>query len=282
MDALCCALFPASCCICSNPLLRLTLSPVCETCWNQLPAQGGTLCRVCGEDLGIATYSTGSPRPEEESVCRMCRMAPPPFRRAVAHGVYEGTMRGLVHALKYDGTTPIADGLGQRLALAMAMLAGDAPAEMLVVPVPLHRARQRSRGYNQVELMTKAALRSLRQSHPKWRLTLASGVLSRCRATESQFGLTIRERRQNLSGAFSVPDAGRIKGRDVLLVDDIYTSGATARACSKALLKAGARSVWVATLARAQREGVAFWDPNFGKTAGAPASTGEPVSSLDS
>jgi len=274
MDAVCCALFPASCCLCSNPLLRLTLSPVCETCWNQLPAQGGTLCRVCGEDLGIATYSTGSPRPEEDCVCRVCRMAPPPFRRAVAHGVYEGTMRGLVHALKYEGTTPIAGGLGQRLALAIAMLAGEAPAEMLVVPVPLHRAKQHSRGYNQVELMTRAALKSLRHSHPEWRLALASGALTRCRATESQFGLTIRERRQNLSGAFSVPDAGRVRGRDVLLVDDIYTSGATARACSKALMKAGARSVWVATLARAQREGVAFWDPNFGKTAGAPASMG--------
>jgi ComF family protein len=197
----------------------------------------------------------------------------------VAHGVYQGRLRGLVHALKYEGTTPVADGLGKRLALAIASLAAEAPSEMIVVPVPLHRSKQRSRGYNQVELLTKAALKSLRRSHPSWRLTLASGALTRSRATESQFGLTLRQRRLNLSGAFSVPEAGRVMGRDVLLIDDIYTSGATARACSKALLAAGAASVWVATLARAQREGVAFWNPNIGNTAGALANVREPVSS---
>jgi ComF family protein len=279
MDALCCALFPASCCLCGNSLLRLTLSPVCDSCWNQLPAQSGTLCRICGEDLGIATFSTGCPRPEEDCVCQVCRLAPPPFRRAVAYGVYQGRLRGLVHALKYEGTTPVADGLGQRLAAAIASLAAEAPSEMLVVPVPLHRSKQSSRGYNQVELLTKAALKSMRRSHPAWRLTLASGALSRSRATESQFELTLRQRRLNLSGAFSVPEAGRVKGRDVLLIDDIYTSGATARACSKALLTAGAASVWVATLARAQREGVAFWNPNFGNTAGTLVNVREPASS---
>lgn len=241
------------------------------------------LCRICGEDLGIATFSTGSPRPEEDCVCQTCRLVPPPFRRAVAHGVYQGTLRGLIHALKYEGTTTVATGLGQQVAAAIATLAADAPFEgeqdMLVVPVPLHRSKQRSRGYNQVELLARAALKSLRRNHPSWRLTLANGVLSRSRATESQFGLTLRQRRQNLSGAFSVPEASRVKGRDVLLLDDIYTSGATARACSKALLQAGARSVWVVTLARAQREGVAFWNPNFGKTAGTQANVREPVSS---
>ena len=269
MDALGCALFPASCCACGNPLLRLTLSPVCDSCWNKLPAQSGTVCRVCGEDLGIATFSTGNPRQAEDCVCQVCRLAPPPFRRAVAHGIYQGTLRDLIHSLKYERVTPIANGLGYRLASAIARLAGEAPSEMLVIPVPQHRSKQRSRGYNQAELLARAALKILRHTHPEWKLQLSSETLVRSRETASQFGLTIRQRRDNLRGVFSVPDGERVAGLDILLIDDIYTSGATARACGKALIKAGAASVWVATLARAQREGVAFWDPNFGKTAGA-------------
>ena len=94
---------------------------------------------------------------------------------------------------------------------------------------------------------------ALRSSHPDWRLTLAPAALLRQRATESQAGLTPRQRRLNLRGAFRVSDPAIVVGRDVLVIDDILTTGATARAASQALLRAGARSVWVATLARAQR-----------------------------
>lgn len=232
-----------------------------------LPVQGGTLCRICGEDLGIATFSTGNPRPEEDCVCRVCRMDPPPFRRAVAHGAYQGTLRTLIHSLKYERITPVSNGLGHLLASAMAQLAAETPSEMLVVPVPLHRSKRRTRGYNQAELLTQAALKVLRRTHPEWKLRLASEVLVRSRRTATQFELSARQRRDNVRGVFSVPEPRAVAGRDILLVDDIYTTGATARACSKTLLKAGAASVWVATLARAQREGVAFWDPKFGKTA---------------
>jgi ComF family protein len=282
MDALGCALFPASCCVCSNPLLRFTSTPVCDPCWNLLPAQSGTLCTICGEDLGVATFSTGNPRPAADCFCRACSMAPPPFRRAVSHGVYQGTMRALVHAFKYDRITPLADRLGAHLASAIATLAPDAPGKLLVVPVPLHGSKKRNRGFNQAELLARGAIKSLRQSSPSFDLQLAVGVLMRSHTTASQFGLTLHQRRENLRGVFSVPNPARVAGRDVLLVDDIYTSGATARACSKALLKAGAASVWVATLARAQREGVAFWNPNFGKTAGAFGNPREPVSSSGS
>jgi len=240
------------------------------------------LCCVCGENIGIATFPGGYLAFEEENYCRVCRMSPPPFRKAVAHGVYEGTLRGLIHALKYERTTTVADALGMRLADAISMLAAEAPQQMLVVPVPLHRSKRNSRGYNQSELLARAALKTLRRTHPEWKLEMGSGTLMRSRATESQSGLSTHQRRENLRGVFSVPDAGRLAGRDVLLVDDIYTTGATARACSKALLKAGANSVWVATLARAQRDGVALWDANFGKTAGTVDRAGEPVSSIGS
>jgi len=240
------------------------------------------LCCVCGENIGMASFPGGYLASPEESYCRVCRMAPPPFRKAVAHGVYEGTLRSLIHALKYERTTAVADALGMQLADAISLLAPEAPLRMLVVPVPLYIAKRHSRGFNQSELLAKAALRSLRRTHPDWKLKLGRGTLMRSRATESQSGLSTRQRRLNLRGVFSVPKPDRIAGRDVLLVDDIYTTGATARACSKALLKAGAKSVWVATLARSQREGVALWDANFGKTAGTVDRADEPVSSIGS
>jgi ComF family protein len=161
-------------------------------------------------------------------------------------------MKAAIHALKYDGLHPAARGLGQMLAGAIAQLAADAPAEMLVVPVPLHRSKYSQRGFNQARLLAVHALGFLRKSHPAWRLTLASSTLMRLRATESQAGLTFRQRRLNVSGAFTVSDPAAVNLKHILIVDDIFTTGATARAAAQALVRAGAASVWVATLARAR------------------------------
>jgi ComF family protein len=162
-------------------------------------------------------------------------------------------MRSAIHALKYDHLHPAARGLGRMLALAITQLAGEAPAEMLVVPVPLHRRKYTERGFNQARSLAVHALASLRTSHPEWRLTLASSTLMRLRATESQAGLTSRQRRLNVRGAFVVSDPAAVTFKHVLIVDDIFTTGATVRAAAFALNKAGAASVWVATLARARR-----------------------------
>ncbi len=170
-------------------------------------------------------------------------------------------MREATHALKYDRMHPAARGLGRMLAEAIAQLAAEAPAEMLVVPVPLHRSKYARRGFNQSRSLAAEALQFLRKSHPQWRLTLAPSTLMRLRATESQAGLTPRQRRINVRGAFSVSDPSWVGGRHVLLVDDILTTGATARAAAQTLLRAGAASVWVATLARAQR--AAGFGPRF-------------------
>jgi ComF family protein len=162
-------------------------------------------------------------------------------------------MRDAIHALKYGGIRPAARKLGRMLAEAVAQLATEAPAEMLVIPVPLHRSKSAQRGFNQARLLAIYALDSLRTSHPDWRLTLAPKTLMRLRATESQAGLTPRERRLNVRAAFSVSDPSAVNSKHILLIDDILTTGATARAAASALVKAGAASVRVATLARARR-----------------------------
>lgn len=180
-------------------------------------------------------------------------MVPPPFVRAVSFASYQGRMRDAIHALKYDRLYPSARRLGRMLAAAIAQLNGEAPAEMLVVPVPLHRSKYAERGFNQAHALAFHALRFLSKSHPHWRLTLAAGALIRKRATESQAGLSTHMRRRNMRGAFVVSDQAAVAGRHVLVIDDIMTTGATVRAASKALMDSGAESVWVATLSRAYR-----------------------------
>jgi ComF family protein len=186
-------------------------------------------------------------------LCRACRLAPPPFVKAIAVASYQGRMRDLIHALKYERLRPAARGLAQMLANTLLQFAPELPTEMLVVPVPLHRSKNADRGFNQARLLAAETIASLRTRRSPLQLTLAPATLMRLRATESQAGLTPRQRRLNVRGAFGVSTPAFVAGRHILLIDDILTTGATARAASRALLQAGAQSVWVATLARARR-----------------------------
>jgi ComF family protein len=247
-------LFPADCQVCGEPLCGYSRAPVCDSCWKSLPTQPGPLCSRCGESLCISDFGEATPV-AAETQCRPCRLAPPAFTRAVACGPYNGSMRPLLHLLKYDGLEPIAAKLGEAIAAELARHP-DLPAAPVVVPVPLFRDREKQRGFNQSELLAHAVIQGMRQRKPGWGGRLAARVLQRSRATQSQAGLSLSERRRNLRGAFFVSDAEAIRGRDVLLVDDIYTTGATARACSLALKRAGAAKIWVATVARAQRHEV--------------------------
>lgn len=254
LDAVSCTLLPASCALCGSPLPRLSIVPICESSWAEFPALDGRACARCGDSIdSVNSDSLESRRSEDPVLCRACRLAPPPFVRAVSHGLYEGRMKDAIHALKYDRLHPAARPLGRMLAGAISQLAIDAPAELLVVPVPLDRSRQSQRGFNQARALAREAIAVLRTTHPQWQLTLASTTLMRLRATESQAGLTPRQRRLNVNGAFSVSDRAAVAKKNILLVDDILTTGATVRAAARVLMRAGAESVWAATLARARR-----------------------------
>jgi ComF family protein len=274
--------FPADCRICGSPLLRVARLPVCESCVIGLRPLKGSHCTVCGEALHLAAYHL-SPNNHHDSIdhdrfdhdsidrdedgddsdrleadriaaacmesrCLLCQRADPPFERAVAYGSYDGGLRDLIHVLKFQQVRPAAAVLGRLLAEAIANLEQAMPVgKIMVVPVPLHRRKQVQRGFNQAEVIARCALNEL--SRPK-RFEMCGAVLLRRRETGSQIGLTSHQRRENLRGAFAVSDPTRILKRDVLLVDDVFTTGTTASECARVLLRAGAARVWVATVAR--------------------------------
>ena len=208
------------------------------------PIQGG-LCSVCGERL-VSPHAFRSEHGEPR--CGLCQRLEPLFERAAAYGSYESGLRDLIHMLKYQQVRPAANVLGRMLA---EVIAGFEPAwadaHLLVIPVPLFSAKLRQRGFNQAELIARTALRLLPSRD---RYTLQKDVLERSRDTQSQTGLSPHQRRQNLRGAFRVKDRDKISGRDVLLVDDVLTTGATASECARVLRRAGASRIWVATVAR--------------------------------
>jgi ComF family protein len=258
-------LFPADCRICGSPLIKVSRLPVCETCLIALRPLQGSSCSICGEAVHVPAYIDrgetdrgGTDREEAERIevetrCMLCQRADPPFERAVAYGSYDGELRDLIHLLKFQQVRPAAAVLGRMLAETIANLEQEMPAgtlfanKIMVVPVPLHTSKQAQRGFNQAEMIARDALKNL--SRPK-RFDLCTGILRRRRETGSQIGLTRHQRRENMRGAFAVSDPTRILNRDILLIDDVYTTGTTASECARVLRRAGAARVWVATVAR--------------------------------
>jgi ComF family protein len=222
------------------------------------------VCGICGERLfSPLTVSEGVAR------CGACQRLEPLFAKAVAYGSYEGGLRELIHLLKYEQVRPAANVLGRMLGEAIATLPPEAADLPLAVPVPLHAAKLRQRGFNQSALIARAALKSPALAPVP--LHIHPSVLERVRPTESQTGLTRQQRRENIRGAFRVRDAEAVTGRTVLLVDDVFTTGTTASECARVLRKAGAARVWVATVARVLRPEVTFALPQDASEVEEPA-----------
>ncbi len=190
----------------------------------------------------------------DQLLCRECRLVPPAYAKAVSYGTYAGELRGLIGLLKFNRVRAVSRLLSPKLAEVMAQFQGVAGDDLLVIAVPLFKASVQRRGFNQSELLADEAVKLLRRTHPDWKLTLAHERLGRKRSTESSFGLSRSGRRRNMAGAFE--SMGDVRGREILLIDDILTTGATARECARVLVRAGAARVFVATLARSQKGSV--------------------------
>lgn len=242
--ALFATLFPADCRLCRNPLRNISRLPVCEECLTAMRPIAGGLCSVCGERLD-GPYLLAAEH--GDALCGVCQRLEPPFVKAAAYGSYEGGLRELIHLLKYDQVRPAANVLGRMLAEAVSDLQplfADRP--VLVVPVPLHVRKFRQRSFNQAELIARSAVKILSGTG----LQLCLDVLERRRETQSQIGLSRHQRRENMRGAFAVAQREEIAEREILLVDDVFTTGTTVSECARVLRRAGASKVYVATVAR--------------------------------
>jgi len=229
------AIFPSFCQLCGQLLLEPEEKVVCRLCLDQIDIHQGPVCRVCGRFL----YQGNEP----DSLCLECQNSLPPYELHRSLGTYAGRLKEIIILLKYKGDEPLACSLSEHLYRhfgPQGMLTGID----LIVPVPLHRRKQRQRGFNQAELLARR-LSKLTGS------PLGLGILIKTRNTPSQVSLEARKRASNLKGAFAVRKADLIRKRIILLVDDVYTTGSTIKECALALKKAGAKEIRAVTLARA-------------------------------
>ena len=215
---------------------------LCPRCWAGLTFIAPPLCDGCG-----LPFETAGPDPGNATlVCGACAARPPGFRKARAALVYDDASRALVLPFKHADRTHAAVAYGAWMARAGRDLLAEAD---LVAPVPLHPLRLFLRRYNQAALLAHAVGRAAG-------VEVAPDLLIRRRRTRSQGGLSRTQRAKNVSGAFRVHPrrADLVRGRAVVLVDDVFTTGATAEECARALRTAGAARVDVLALARVTRE----------------------------
>jgi len=230
-DALLAVLLAPACAACNAPLDHPTHGPVCAACWRSILPLTPPLCDGCGDPL--PTWRTIS-RPLAR--CARCRRARRHVDRSRAIGAYEGALRSVVHALKYDGRRSLAGPL--------AALMRDRGRDLLegvdaAVAVPLHPSRRRERGFNQAGDLAR------RLGVP------VCPALRRIRATSAQSGLPACRRHGNVRGAFRLTRAARLlAGKTVVLVDDVSTTGATLEACARVLKEGGVAEVRALTAAR--------------------------------
>jgi ComF family protein len=233
---------PLACVACGGPVARADprTGIMCGRCWAALPVLPHPRCERCGHPGRVGV---GAAR----ATCAWCELLPAYVRacRSVCW-VPDGSGGALVRALKFGGWRRAAEAIGRRVGGV------DWPADVreecrAVVPVPLGARRLRARGYNQSELIARAAA-------PHWGVPVWSDVLARVRATQAQARLTAGDRLTNVAGAFRAADGARarLRGAHVVLLDDVVTTAATLNACAAALVAGGARIVSYATFGRAR------------------------------
>ena len=227
--------FPSFCHICREPLEDAGEKIVCGACLAKLAPRGGPICPRCGR------FHMGS---GGDHLCARCLGQAPAFALHRSCGVYGGVLKDVILLFKYRKYAPLSRPLAR---FADSCLSGDQPlwenAELLV-PVPLHPSRRRDRGFNQARLLARdlAARRGL---------DVLAGALVKTLNRPAQAGLRAADRERNVRRAYAVKHADRVRGRTLILIDDVTTTGATIRECARVLKEAGAKEVKAITLAQA-------------------------------
>jgi ComF family protein len=232
LDPLLSVLFAPSCAACERLLDHPTEGPVCRSCWRSILPLTPPLCDRCGDPLP-SWRAISVPLAQ----CPRCRRGTRRVDRARAVGGYDGALRAIVHALKYEGRRSLARPLAELMRLRGADVLRHAEC---VIPVPLHASRRRERGFNQAADLAKNLRLPVRHA------------LRRHKATATQTGLPAAQRHRNVRDAFSpARELDRLEGSIVVLIDDVSTTGATLDACAAVLKEAaGVREVRALTAAR--------------------------------
>jgi competence protein ComFC len=216
-------IYPPACGGCEKPGVRW-----CNDCQTQIIRPDANLCPLCS-------------RPQSDgSICSACQQSNPGCVDIRSWAIFQGPLREALHHLKYQGDVGLSDTFATKLVELLVELKWKVD---MVAAVPLSRQRFKQRGYNQAGLLGWPLAKALC-------IPYASQAVERIRNTGTQVGLSIRERQVNVSGAFSARPR-MVKGKNVLIIDDVLTTGATMQACARAFLDAGASSVYGITLAKA-------------------------------
>jgi len=226
--------FPPICHLCKEFIFEAGEVLLCDDCLAKTPPLVSPICSCCGHPFSGAAQT--------DHLCGSCITDPPPFSAARAALLYENGTKEMIHQFKYGKRVMLRKPLGVLAANHLSDFAITFKAD-LILPVPLHVRRLRERGFNQAILLGEIFSK-------KWGVTLSRNNLKRIRWTEPQINLGAAERAANVKGAFAIASEKEITGKRIFLVDDVYTTGSTAKECSRVLMKAGAELVSVLTVAR--------------------------------
>ncbi|MFA5356208.1 MAG: ComF family protein [Candidatus Omnitrophota bacterium] len=234
-NALADIIYPRVCLVCRGPLKERPSidNLVCAGCWSNIKKNSPPFCRCCGRQLA---------KPVTKTICPVCVRKPVHFDRAFAPCPYEGIVKELIRAFKYRGK----DYLGPTLASLMTEFIKEyaIPVELMdmIIPVPLSNVRLREREFNQARILSENIARAFNKE-------LSGDSLKRVKHTRNQAELEAGERLLNVKDSFAAVKKEIIKNRNILLVDDVLTTGATCSEAARALKGAGANVVFVLTLA---------------------------------
>ncbi len=235
-DSLATVLFPANCRVCERLLEHAARIPVCPDCLDHVQRIADPMCARCGRPLFTP------PSQVENFLCRLCRQERYAFQLARSYAVYEDSLVRLIILLKHHGIEPLGAWCAQRL-LELTQTYPDVTRVDAIVPVPLHPARLRERGFNQAEWIARPLARRLG-------IPLLPNLLARVKPRPEKLKLTRRERWEAVRGAYATTGRAQVDNLRVLLVDDVFTTGATLDACARVLLREGAARVMALTVGR--------------------------------